>query len=1206
MTLDVDNQYENQYDDNVDYDDDEHEDGNMIFPDDIFSDDSTDNEEEATRLDNLSSFTSNPHCYLRYLEENGLTILRESAPKGVKAERTERFLFPVPRVEGVLESSYYISVLLFHSVIFDDSNGGEKSVTFAMSNMFWKTDGTLTERSSDYRAVAEHIAHSTWKYRGTIESFNLLTGRNDAEDFVTSVLQYILDDKVREELYIKRAMLLERVHIGAEKEVTYLGVKGSAYECDAFVVSANLFALRTRWNDFTYLIKMTARRTLWCLSCNAREGKKETCPHLIDVYRNYFRENKVVDGDLSNDEMPSKLASYFGPPEDRPVTDDALIANEGLNPYPRRVENPLRDGMELVTSMRCASCGGALLREGVGNDALIMEARRGYRGKIWFQSKCEKCGTLCEEFKTHEEVQLTIVRDPVRHSVRGKTKGAKDSRIYLMCSCWLMDIHFKLAKIPGSLTSLYAESERLWSLHDSSLPFLSRTQFIRIIQTYLEYVLPPNTVDGVTKMICTCSIPLIVLNLDAKCFGTLRRLYSCTWSGGRYHNIAEFTKKPIILGGIVLIDEGFRLFDDKNGLAFFPTQKMGLDVMAFARGYFTKKFTAKDKSDTGYVKTQPQGEASNAIKDKDFDMKDYTKLCELVDAAAKKERSEEEKMRGKRVAGTGIHSAVYDIIYSPQNLKKTINEVRRSFLPSDLLMLEMVGSPGPVPTSQHGVTIVYALLALVENKSLSESIPDLSPIPPASKHGSYLLYQALEKKRSVLFEEARQMMDKYKEECDIPECREPQRSTQRQFLSNAFGKNCPFQNKNADVHSASYRLKQYCELFKTLNIGLDCTDTKMSSVIRDTCPFLYDIILNNGGTLPDRWKKFCYVYAVKILNIYTEDLVFRHTPMNWDVPHGATNTKCTMTLHAKRLDAISDKHPTYESDARNNTECPLILLARQLLERHLRLDITFHDDRDMGFTSSKLFMQTPYRNYLHLQDVIGDTNAFYAALGISRQEALVYDLLELGRGDNMKHHRPTEDVACRKFANENDTFGPGLMSACCSKCHNIVCSGFLDAHESPRGPTDMVLRLGWKGIETLKWLIYDNACHFRLYAMLRHPHFFFKIRFLIDKFHGSNHRTCSPLYQMRHWLWDEFFKTVASSINEVKHAHMDRVIPNIRFMTPKNAVNLLRLYIEITNSSPAPRKPTQLQHVIQDKIKRKGVEGQTKPNKKRGVSPKKS
>ena len=37
MTLDVDNQYENQYDDNVDYDDDEHEDGNMIFPDDIFN-----------------------------------------------------------------------------------------------------------------------------------------------------------------------------------------------------------------------------------------------------------------------------------------------------------------------------------------------------------------------------------------------------------------------------------------------------------------------------------------------------------------------------------------------------------------------------------------------------------------------------------------------------------------------------------------------------------------------------------------------------------------------------------------------------------------------------------------------------------------------------------------------------------------------------------------------------------------------------------------------------------------------------------------------------------------------------------------------------------------------------------------------------------------------------------------------------------------
>ena len=42
--------------------------------------------------------------------------------------------------------------------------------------------------------------------------------------------------------------------------------------------------------------------------------------------------------------------------------------------------------------------------------------------------------------------------------------------------------------------------------------------------------------------------------------------------------------------------------------------------------------------------------------------------------------------------------------------------------------------------------------------------------------------------------------------------------------------------------------------------------------------------------------------------------------------------------------------------------------------------------------------------------------------------------------------------------------------------------------------------------------VYDNACHLATYCYSREPGYFWGVKFLIHRFHISNHTTCSWLY----------------------------------------------------------------------------------------------
>jgi hypothetical protein len=60
----------------------------------------------------------------------------------------------------------------------------------------------------------------------------------------------------------------------------------------------------------------------------------------------------------------------------------------------------------------------------------------------------------------------------------------------------------------------------------------------------------------------------------------------------------------------------------------------------------------------------------------------------------------------------------------------------------------------------------------------------------------------------------------------------------------------------------------------------------------------------------------------------------------------------------------------------------------------------------------------------------------------------------------------------------------------------------------------------WKVAPEL--IIYDNACNFHVYCMLREPLFFSETRILVDRFHWPNHKSCSMSFCMAAFSADPF------------------------------------------------------------------------------------
>lgn len=123
---------------------------------------------------------------------------------------------------------------------------------------------------------------------------------------------------------------------------------------------------------------------------------------------------------------------------------------------------------------------------------------------------------------------------------------------------------------------------------------------------------------------------------------------------------------------------------------------------------------------------------------------------------------------------------------------------------------------------------------------------------------------------------------------------------------------------------------------------------------------------------------------------------------------------------------------------------------------------------------------------------------------------------------------------------------------------------WIDAGESPKHVVEALLR--FDALPT--FVLYDNACHLRHYAMSRYPHLFFDVVFLCDKFHWPNHTACSPMYNPKVWNHIDKIKRANTSameqVNRVLQLHLDRFLS---FCSANNALNILEFFISVYNSS---------------------------------------
>ena len=94
-----------------------------------------------------------------------------------------------------------------------------------------------------------------------------------------------------------------------------------------------------------------------------------------------------------------------------------------------------------------------------------------------------------------------------------------------------------------------------------------------------------------------------------------------------------------------------------------------------------------------------------------------------------------------------------------------------------------------------------------------------------------------------------------------------------------------------------------------------------------------------------------------------------------------------------------------------------------------------------------------------------------------------------------------------------------------------------------------------------KLIIYDFACALSVYCYNRDPGYFEDTVFQVDKLHSKNH-SCGKSYHMKH---NPYYDHINSQANEQYNSDLQRLHSQLSYMTPKNFMTHLRLYLTLRN-----------------------------------------
>lgn len=157
----------------------------------------------------------------------------------------------------------------------------------------------------------------------------------------------------------------------------------------------------------------------------------------------------------------------------------------------------------------------------------------------------------------------------------------------------------------------------------------------------------------------------------------------------------------------------------------------------------------------------------------------------------------------------------------------------------------------------------------------------------------------------------------------------------------------------------------------------------------------------------------------------------------------------------------------------------------------------------------------------------------------------------------------TDGIGCSKFFAEYAKKGytGGVLAIWCT---HGVCYGFHTIPEGEgRNDAFSALYTRWKVAP--KVVVYDFACALGPYCMLREADFFKDTIFIIDRFHASGHKSCSPACFASNYVYDPDIRKANTSAAEFGNSGLKRIRLPVRYMSQGHSVVYTHRFLSLWN-----------------------------------------
>jgi hypothetical protein len=138
----------------------------------------------------------------------------------------------------------------------------------------------------------------------------------------------------------------------------------------------------------------------------------------------------------------------------------------------------------------------------------------------------------------------------------------------------------------------------------------------------------------------------------------------------------------------------------------------------------------------------------------------------------------------------------------------------------------------------------------------------------------------------------------------------------------------------------------------------------------------------------------------------------------------------------------------------------------------------------------------------------------------------------------------------------------GIMAVWCT---HSICYGF---HFIPKGEgrNDVFSAIYTRWKEAPKRVVYDFACALAPYCMTREPNFFKNTKMAIDRFHASNHTSCSPAAFLQNYMAvDPRLAPINTSAAECGNSGIKRIRKSVSYMTQERAIVFTKVFLSVWN-----------------------------------------